>query len=220
MRRIESRPRRALRGLPRATARTTARGSAEFRGAAGRARHAGPQRDLERLGAQGKMLRARAHRDAARSRARRSSSCPRWPRTWRTTARSPAASVVTASASSSGREVMIRADDPSVKGGAWYPLTVKKIVRALDIAMENRLPVIHLCDSAGGFLPLQSELFADRDYGRPHLPQPVDPVEDGRPAARAGLRPLHGGRRLHPGLSTTRSSCAARARSSSAARRW
>jgi 3-methylcrotonyl-CoA carboxylase beta subunit len=62
----------------------------------------------------------------------------------------------------SGREVIIHADDPSIKGGAWYPLTVKKIVRALDIAIENRLPVIHLCDSAGGFLPLQSELFPDR----------------------------------------------------------
>src|ERR1700722_19928879 len=64
-----------------------------------------------------------------------------------------------------GREVMIRADDSSVKGGAWYPLTVKKIVRALDIAIENRLPVAHLCDSAGGFLPLQSELFPDRQMG-------------------------------------------------------
>jgi 3-methylcrotonyl-CoA carboxylase beta subunit len=61
-----------------------------------------------------------------------------------------------------GREVMIHADDPSIKGGAWYPLSVKKIVRALDIAIENRLPVVHLCDSAGGFLPLQSELFPDR----------------------------------------------------------
>jgi 3-methylcrotonyl-CoA carboxylase beta subunit len=64
----------------------------------------------------------------------------------------------------SGREVIIRADDASVKGGAWYPLSVKKIVRALDIAIENKLPVVHLCDSAGGFLPLQAELFADRDY--------------------------------------------------------
>ncbi len=61
-----------------------------------------------------------------------------------------------------GREVVIHADDPSIKGGAWYPLSIKKIVRTLDIAIENRLPVIHLCDSAGGFLPLQSELFADR----------------------------------------------------------
>jgi len=61
-----------------------------------------------------------------------------------------------------GREVIIHADDPSIKGGAWYPLSVKKIVRTLDIAIENHLPVIHLCDSAGGFLPLQSELFPDR----------------------------------------------------------
>jgi 3-methylcrotonyl-CoA carboxylase beta subunit len=66
-----------------------------------------------------------------------------------------------------GREVVIHADDPSIKGGAWYPLSVKKIVRTLDVAIENRLPVIHLCDSAGGFLPLQSELFPDRyDAGR------------------------------------------------------
>jgi 3-methylcrotonyl-CoA carboxylase beta subunit len=64
----------------------------------------------------------------------------------------------------SGQEVIIHADDASVKGGAWYPLSVKKIVRTLDIAIENRLPVIHLCDSAGGFLPLQAELFADRYY--------------------------------------------------------
>ena len=61
-----------------------------------------------------------------------------------------------------GCEVMIRADDSATKGGAWYPLSVKKIVRALDIAIENRLPVMHLCDSAGGFLPLQAEFFPDR----------------------------------------------------------
>jgi 3-methylcrotonyl-CoA carboxylase beta subunit len=62
----------------------------------------------------------------------------------------------------SGREVIIHADDASVKGGAWYPLSVKKIVRTMDIAIENRLPVVHLCDSAGGFLPMQSEIFPDR----------------------------------------------------------
>lgn len=76
----------------------------------------------------------------------------------------PGAGQVTGLGVVSGREVLIRADDPSVKGGAWYPLSVKKIVRTLDIAIENRLPVIHLCDSAGGFLPLQSQLFADRYY--------------------------------------------------------
>ncbi|MCA9505425.1 MAG: acyl-CoA carboxylase subunit beta [Myxococcales bacterium] len=72
------------------------------------------------------------------------------------------ASVVTGIGIVSGREVVVRADDPSIKGGAWYPLTVKKNVRALDIAIENRLPMVHLCDSAGGFLPLQSDCFADR----------------------------------------------------------
>ncbi|HEU0197294.1 MAG TPA: carboxyl transferase domain-containing protein, partial [Nevskiaceae bacterium] len=47
-------------------------------------------------------------------------------------------------------------------GGAWYPQSVKKIVRAMDIAIENRLPIVHLCDSAGGFLPMQSEFFPDK----------------------------------------------------------
>ena len=75
---------------------------------------------------------------------------------------SKSASVVTGIGIVSGREVMIRADDPSIKAGAWYPLTVKKNVRCLDIAIENRLPVVHMCDSAGGFLPLQAEMFADR----------------------------------------------------------
>lgn len=74
----------------------------------------------------------------------------------------PGAGQVTGIGIVAGREVLIRADDASVKGGAWYPHSVKKIVRALDIAIENRLPVIHLCDSAGGFLPLQAEFFADR----------------------------------------------------------
>src|SRR3984893_1439316 len=76
----------------------------------------------------------------------------------------PGAGCLTGIGIVSGREVVINAGDPSVKGGAWYPLTVKKTVRALDIALENRLPVVHLCDSAGGFLPLQADLFADRYY--------------------------------------------------------
>jgi 3-methylcrotonyl-CoA carboxylase beta subunit len=76
----------------------------------------------------------------------------------------PGAGVVTGIGIVSGREVVVHASDASVKGGAWYPLSVKKIVRATDIAVENRLPMVHLCDSAGGFLPRQSELFADRHY--------------------------------------------------------
>src|SRR5439155_13219193 len=74
----------------------------------------------------------------------------------------PGAGIVSGIGIVNGREVIIHADDASVKGGAWYPLSVKKIVRTLDIAIENRLPVVHLCDSAGGFLPLQAEVFADR----------------------------------------------------------
>ncbi|MDB5512064.1 MAG: 3-methylcrotonoyl-CoA carboxylase beta subunit [Enterovirga sp.] len=74
----------------------------------------------------------------------------------------PGASCITGIGIVSGREVMIHADDPTVKGGAWYPLTVKKIVRALDIAIENRLPVVHLCDSAGGQLYHQSQVFPDK----------------------------------------------------------
>jgi 3-methylcrotonyl-CoA carboxylase beta subunit len=76
----------------------------------------------------------------------------------------PGAGQVTGIGIVSGREVIIRADDASVKGGAWYPLSIKKIVRTLDVAIENRLPVVHICDSAGGFLPLQADLFADRYY--------------------------------------------------------
>src|SRR5690606_38181296 len=64
---------------------------------------------------------------------------------------SPGASCITGIGVVAGREVMIHADDSTVKGGAWFPLTVKKIVRCLEIALENHLPVVHLCDSAGGF---------------------------------------------------------------------
>ena len=74
----------------------------------------------------------------------------------------PGASCITGIGMVAGKEVIICAHDSSIKGGAWYPLSVKKIVRCLDIAIENRLPVAHLCDSAGGFLPLQSELFPDK----------------------------------------------------------
>ncbi|MBU0971030.1 MAG: methylcrotonoyl-CoA carboxylase [Proteobacteria bacterium] len=74
----------------------------------------------------------------------------------------PSAGVVSGIGIVSGLEVMIMASDSSIKGGAWYPLTVKKMVRTLDIAIENHLPVIHLVDAAGAYLPLQSGLFPDR----------------------------------------------------------
>ncbi len=74
----------------------------------------------------------------------------------------PSAGVVSGIGIVSGREILVMASDSSIKGGAWYPLTVKKMVRTLDIAIENRLPMVHLVDAAGAFLPLQSGLFPDR----------------------------------------------------------
>ncbi len=61
----------------------------------------------------------------------------------------------------SGREVLIRADDSSVKGGVWYTLTPRKLARLLDIALENQLPVLHLCDSGGAFLEELSGVYIE-----------------------------------------------------------
>ena len=63
-----------------------------------------------------------------------------------------------------GKEVMILANDATVKGGTYYPTTVKKHLRAQEIALENHLPCIYLVDSGGAFLPLQAEVFPDRDH--------------------------------------------------------
>ena len=59
---------------------------------------------------------------------------------------------------------MIVANDATVKGGTYYPMTVKKHLRAQEIALENRLPCVYLVDSGGAFLPLQDEVFPDRDH--------------------------------------------------------
>jgi len=64
-----------------------------------------------------------------------------------------------------GKEVLVIANDPTIKGGTIYPLGVKKLLRCQTISMENRLPVIYLVDSGGAFLPLQSEIFPDSDDG-------------------------------------------------------
>ena len=63
-----------------------------------------------------------------------------------------------------GREVMIIANDPTIKGGSYYPMTVKKHLRAQEIAAENRLPCVYLVDSGGANLPYQAEVFPDRDH--------------------------------------------------------
>jgi len=76
----------------------------------------------------------------------------------------PAAGIVTGIGVICGREVVIVANDATVKGGAYYPLTVKKHLRAQEIAAQNRLPCIYLVDSGGAFLPLQADVFPDREH--------------------------------------------------------
>ncbi|MCO6438038.1 MAG: methylcrotonoyl-CoA carboxylase [Phycisphaerae bacterium] len=76
----------------------------------------------------------------------------------------PAAGIVTGIGRVVGRECLIVANDATVKGGSYYPLTVKKHLRAQEIAQENRLPCIYLVDSGGAFLPMQDEVFPDREH--------------------------------------------------------
>src|SRR5687768_5098902 len=78
-----------------------------------------------------------------------------------------AAGVVTGIGRSANRQAMGIANDATVKAGAFFPMTVKKVLRAQRIALENRLPLVYLVDSAGVFLPLQDEIFPDEDdFGR------------------------------------------------------
>ena len=76
----------------------------------------------------------------------------------------PAGGVVAGVGLVHGRHVMVVANDATVKGGTYYPITVKKHLRAQEIAAENRLPCIYLVDSGGAFLPMQDEVFPDRDH--------------------------------------------------------
>ncbi len=76
----------------------------------------------------------------------------------------PAAGVIVGIGVVSGQDCMIVANDATVKGGTYFPITVKKHLRAQEIATENRLPCIYLVDSGGAFLPLQAEVFPDRDH--------------------------------------------------------
>lgn len=76
----------------------------------------------------------------------------------------PSAGIVTGIGMVGGRECVIVANDATVKGGTYFPITVKKHLRAQEIARENHLPCIYLVDSGGAFLPLQAEVFPDRDH--------------------------------------------------------
>src|SRR5215469_4674495 len=76
----------------------------------------------------------------------------------------PGAGMITGVGRISGRECAIVANDPTVKGGAYFPMTVKKHLRAQEIALENRLPCVYLVDSGGANLPHQAEVFPDREH--------------------------------------------------------
>jgi 3-methylcrotonyl-CoA carboxylase beta subunit len=76
----------------------------------------------------------------------------------------PGAGIVTGIGRVHGRECVVIANDATVKGGTYFPITVKKHLRAQEIALENRLPCIYLVDSGGAFLPLQSEVFPDKEH--------------------------------------------------------
>src|SRR5216684_38662 len=76
----------------------------------------------------------------------------------------PAAGIVTGIARVSGREVVVVANDATVKGGTYYPITVKKHLRAQQVALDNHLPCVYLVDSGGAFLPMQADVFPDREH--------------------------------------------------------
>ncbi|MES2495700.1 MAG: carboxyl transferase domain-containing protein [Pseudomonadota bacterium] len=135
----------------------------ELRGRQQAVRHERPQRDLDRLARQNKMY-PRDRLEALLDPGTPFLEFSTLAANMAYDGDAPGAGQISGIGIVAGQEVVIHADDSSIKGGAWYPLSVKKIVRALDIAIENRLPMIHLCDSAGGYLQLQRELFADRYY--------------------------------------------------------
>ena len=132
----------------------------------------------------------------------------------------PGAGMIVGIGRVSGRECMIVANDATVKGGTYYPITVKKHLRAQEIALQNRLPCIYLVDSGGAFLPRQDEVFPDRDhFGRIFYNQATMSAE-GIAQIAAVLGSCTAGGAYVPAMSDEASSSATRARSSSAARRW
>ena len=108
----------------------------------------------------------------------------------------PGAGVIAGIGRVSGRECVIVANDATVKGGTYYPMTVKKHLRAQEIALQNQLPCIYLVDSGGAFLPRQDEVFPDREhFGRIFYNQATMSAQ-GIPADRGGPRFVHRRRRL------------------------
>ena len=109
----------------------------------------------------------------------------------------PGASIITGIGRVSGRECVIVANDATVKGGTYYPMTVKKHLRAQEIAGQNRLPCVYLVDSGGAFLPRQDEVFPDREhFGRIFYNQ-ANLSRRGHSTDCRGAGLLHGGWCVH-----------------------
>ena len=109
---------------------------------------------------------------------------------------SPSASIITGVGRIHGREAVIVANDATVKGGTYFPMTVKKHLRAQQVAIENRLPCVYLVDSGGAFPADAVRDFSRRTSLRPHLLQPGADVRERHRAGRGGDGQLHGGRRV------------------------
>jgi len=126
-----------------------------------KARHERPDRDVERLRKQNKLL-VHERIDLLLDKGTPFLELSTLAANQSYDGKVPSAGLVSGIGIVNGREVLVMASDSSIKGGAWFPLTVKKMVRTTDIAVENHLPMVHLVDAAGAFLPFQSDLFADR----------------------------------------------------------
>jgi 3-methylcrotonyl-CoA carboxylase beta subunit len=133
--------------------------AAELRETLHKARHDRPQRALDRLAEQHKLP-VRERLDLLLDRGSPFLELMGLAANRHYDGEAPQALLVTGVGVVSGREVMVIANDSSLKGGAWYPITTRKIVRALEVALENRLPVVHMLDSGGANLHLQDEIYA------------------------------------------------------------
>ena len=132
----------------------------------------------------------------------------------------PGAGIVTGIGVVDGREVAIVANDATVKGGTYFPVTVKKHLRLQEIAAENRLPCVYLVDSGGAFLPLQDEVFPDRDhFGRIFYNQ-ANLSAAGIAQIAVVMGSSTAGGAYVPAMSDETVIVRGRARSSSGARRW
>ena len=171
----------------------------ELRDRLAAAARGGPQRARDRHTARGKLL----PRDRVDGLLDPGIAVPRavarWPPTGCTTTRRPAPGIITGIGRVAGRECVVVANDATVKGGTYYPMTVKKHLRAQEIALENRLPCIYLVDSGGAFLPMQDEVFPDREhFGRIFYNQATMSAPR-HPADRRRARLVHRRRRVRPG---------------------